>query len=199
MPKKPLSKKQASMRINELKVFKAHVIEGKLLKDCSAELGLHQKVVQRAVHSENYRAIAIAYLEDTALGGATGTISKLVDSLDATRPLVIEDVDKNGASTHKITYVTDQNTRMKALQELIKIYGFYAPQQKDVKIAVSISSDADLFAEIDKVERASRYVDSYEQGEGGFELATNPTRASAGNFKSRKRALLQHASVQEPE
>lgn len=199
MPKKPMSKKQASMRMNELKVFKAHVIEGKLLKDCSAELGLHQKTVQRAVHSENYRAIALAYLENSVLGGAKGTISKLVGALDATRPLVTEDIDKNGATTTKITQVADQNTRMKALQELIKIYGFYAPQQKDVKIAVSISSDADLFAEIDKVERASRFVDSYEQGEGGFELASDPARVGTGDFESRKRALLQHAAVPEQE
>ena len=145
--------------------------------------------------------MAVAYLEDSTLGGTVGLMKKLVDTLDATRPIVMTDKKtlKGGEQTEttRIELVADQNTRMKGLQELNKIYGVYAPQKRDVNVTVSIQSDAELFAEIDEAERTGKYVDQYKEGERGFELVADPQGTSHGNFETRKRALLQDAPLQE--
>jgi len=146
---------------------------------------------------DDYRGMALAYLDDSTLGGVAGTITKLVDALEAVKPHNKETINADGSTNIEVEFVPDNNIRLKAVQEVEKIYGLYAPQKKDVTVTVSVSSDAELFAEIDEVTRSRKYVESYVEGEGGFELAPDPQEANNGDFESRSRRLLQDATLQE--
>ena len=185
--------------INELKFFQKHIIEGVPFMKCAKQMNIGTTTLAGYKKRDSFRDMALAYLEDSTLGGVKGSMNRLVDALDATKPHNKETVNKDGATNIEVIWVADQATRMKALQELNKIYGVYAPTKKDITVEVSMSSDADLFKEIDEAERKCKFVDSYVKREGGFELAPDPQERSSGNFESRKRAILQDATIQEPE
>ena len=185
----------------EVQFFQKHVIEGKSLSKSSKEMGLSTRVCVKYKAGQNFHQMATAHL-DEQIGGVKGTVSKLVELFNAERPITLlrKVTKKDGSIVEKqeIEWVADNNTRDKALKKVIDIYGLNAPKQTDVNVAVSFSSDAELFAEIDEVARSSKYVQSYETGENGFELAKDPSGASGGDFESRQRTLLQGAPIPEP-
>ncbi len=191
---------QLQCRANEIKFFHKHVIEGKTGNQCAAELGVNKNTASNYKHSDTYRQMALAHL-DKKLNGVESVIDNLVTSLDAMRPHNVQktkkDKEGNIETITEVVWVADQSTRMKAILEINRIYGIHAPQKKDITVAVSLSSDEQLFAEIDEAERSSRFVESYTQGEGGLELAPDPQGPSSGDFSSRKRTLLQGTAVPE--
>ena len=181
--------------MNKIKFFNKNIIEGKNVSRCAREMGLTRRTLHNYKNDDDYRRMALEHLENSKLKGLSGTVSKLVGALDATKPLVTQDPD---GSTH-ITHVPDQKTRMEALKEVIKIYGIHAPQRKDTTVSITFSSDAELFRQIDEAERACRYVESYEKGQTSDGVATEQPTLSGGNFKSRQRAILQVDSIPESE
>jgi len=189
MPKGQNSKTEAQM--NMLKFFEKNIIEGKSMNQCSKELGLHRSTLHNYKQRDDFRQMAVMHLEDSKLNGVKGTVSKLVGALDATKPIVM--TAANGSTS--IRQVPDSKTRMEALKEVIKIYGLYAPQKQDTTLAISISSDEELFRQIDEAQRDCCYVDSYVKGEKGFELDNEEQTLGRGNFETRERALLQNGSV----
>ena len=193
-----LSRIQLDRRRNEVKFFQKHIVEGKNVTRCSKEIGISKISLHKYKKSENFRQMALEYLDNSVLDGIKGTMCKLVDALDAVRPHNKETRSKDGSTKIEVIWVADTTARLKALQEVHKIYGIYAPQKRDIEVTVSISSDAELFSQIDEAERACKFVDSYEEREGRFELAPDPQGPGGGDFKSRKRAVLQDASIPQP-
>ena len=192
-----MKKSAVDVKINKVKFFQKHVVEGKTVTACSEEMGTSKVQLYHYKKSDDYRRMALAYLDDSSLGGVDGVMAKLIAALDAVRPHNKETVNADGSTNIEVEFVADTNARLKALQEVHKIYGFYAPQKRDVEVTVSLSSDADLFKEIDEAERNSKFVGSYKEREGRFELAPDPQRASLGSVESRKRLLLQGTSISE--
>ena len=190
---------QINRKANEIRYFHKNVIEGKTSAQASEEMGLHKDSGSVYKKSDTYRRLALAYIDDK-IGGVEKVMEGLIALLDAEKPHNVphKTKDKDGKTvvTNEVEWVPDQKSRLKAIQEFNKIYGTYAPQKKDIRIAVSFSSDTELFAEIDEAERVCKYVGSYEEREGSFELAPDPQGTSSGDFKSRKRALLQGTPVQ---
>ena len=191
---KPKGAGPVSKAKNTVKFFHKNIVEGKTIIQCAKELDISESMLHRYKKSDDFRQMAIEHLENSKLKGLTGTVSKLVKALDAKRPMVTEDCD----GSTKITMVPDPQTQIKALQEVIKIYGLHAPVKKDVTATISISSDADIFREIEQAERASRYVESYTVGETGSELAPEQQGNDHGTPESRGRTLLQECAVPEP-
>jgi len=180
-------------KINEIKLFHKHIVEGKTVVQCAEEMGLSRRQLHTYKNSDDFRQMAIEHLENSKLKGLSGTVSKLVGALDATRPLVTQDID---GSTH-ITHVPDTKTRLDALKEVIKIYGLHAPERKDTTVTVTFSSDEDLYRQIDEAQRSCRFVESVERREGGLSVAASESGIGGGDFKSRQRALLQDDAVPE--
>lgn len=157
--------------------------------------------------TDDFRQMAIVYLEDSELGGLKGTVNRLIGALDATRPLVTtnkQTTEKGDIiETQDISMVADQNTRMKALQEVIKIYGLQAPERKDVNVGISISSDEELFGKIEQAEKDCRIVESsvrsteLGEGPGSSEVVEGQPGDGEGNFTQRRRTLLQTTALQE--
>ena len=197
--KQALSKAKKERLVREVQFFQKHVVENKSVVKSAAEMGIHKRTCFNMKKTENYRHMALAHLEDSSLGGVNGLMGRLIKALDAQRPHTLEHKvkDKKGNVTTKqeVIWVADNNTQDKALKKVIDIYGLNAPQKKDVNISVSVSSDAELFDEIDQAQRSCGFVDQYEEREGSFELATDPQRGSGGDFATRKRTLLQGTSV----
>ncbi len=186
-------------KVNEIKTFQKTIVEGKDSNQIAKEMGLHPVTVRKYRQSETYRNMAIAYLDDRVKGGALKkSMCKLMDALDATKPHNKETKNTDGSTKIEVEFVADTNAQLKSIQEIQKIYGTYAPQKRDITVAISFLSDEELFAEIDEAQRVCKYVDSYEEREGSFELAPDPQGASSGDFKSRKRALLQGSPVPQP-
>ena len=191
------SKEQGLM--NRVKLLNKHVIEGKSIVQCSKEMGLSRNRLHEYKRSDDYRQMALEHLENSALEGVGGTVSRLVEALDAVRPHNKETRNADGSTNVEVEFVEDTPTRLKALNEVIKIYGLHAPVKKDTTLTISLSSDEDLFGEIDKAERACRTVESYEVREGSFELAEGAAGVSDGDFETRKRAILQDVAIPESE
>ncbi len=187
-------KSKLSKDTNKMKFFYKHIVEGKPLKTCTEELGIKERQLQYYKKDEDFRQMAIRHFEDSKLKGLKGTVGKLVGALDATKPLVTQDAD---GSTH-ITHVPDAKTRMTALQEVIKIYGLYAPQRKDTEVRITLSPDEDLFRQIDAAQRACRVVESQEVGQGSLPMADGQPGTCVGITQSRQRALLQVDALSEP-
>ncbi len=198
MPQK-LNTNQIKRKTNEAKFFHKHIVEGKGFVQSAREMGVSKVTASSYKKSVDFRQMAVKYLEDSTLGGVKGTMGKLVTALDAVRPhnKIHKTTDKDGVITERteVEWVPDTNARMKALQEVHKIYGLYAPQKRDIEVTISISSDAELFTEIDEAQRACKFIDSYEEREGSFELAPDPQGDSNGDFESRQRTLLQGTPV----
>jgi len=183
--------------VKKAKFFQKHIVEGKRIGKCATDIGVTRAVLHGYKKTEDFRQMALAYLEDSTLGGLKGNVTKLVDALDAVRPHNVESKNSDGSTNVEVKFVPDESTRFKALQEINKIYGIHAPQKRDVNVAITISSDAELFAKIDEAERNCKHVDSYIKGENGFELATREQDSNCGTFKSRQRTILQDCSIQE--
>lgn len=164
------------------------------MKTCTEELGIKERQLQYYKKDDDFRQMAIRHFEDSKLKGLKGTVGKLVGALDATKPLVTQDAD---GSTH-ITHVPDAKTRMTALQEVIKIYGLYAPQRKDTEVRITLSPDEDLFRQIDAAQRACRVVESQEVGQESLPMADGQSGIGIGITQSRQRALLQVDALSEP-
>jgi hypothetical protein len=195
----PASKKQKQQAtINKVKLIQKHIVEGKTMVKCAEEIGVTRNTLQCYKKDDDYRAMALQYLDDSTLGGVAGTMSKLVQGFDAEKPIVLESIDEDGASHQQIKFVPDNVARDKALGKAIDIYGLKAPVKQDITVAVSLSSDEELFKQIDDAQESRRYVESYVEGKGGFELAKNESTASDGSFEQRGRTLLQDDAVSEP-
>lgn len=190
-------------RVNEVKFLEKHLVEGKTVAQCSQELGLTPQTLFDYKKGKNYRQMALMYLEDATLGGMKGTVKRLIIALDATKPIVMVDKeeDENGNKFEKtrIESVPDEKTRLDAIKEIGKIYGWHAPQKRDTKIAISFSSDAELFEQIEQAQRDCGLVEQYEEGEKGFELAQGESGRGDGNFEKRERTVLQDGSVPQPQ
>ncbi len=192
---KPKGGGKVSKRVNTIKFFQDNIVDGKSITQCSKESGLSRTTLHAYKNSGDFRQMAITHLEDSNLGGLKGVMSKLVKALDAKRPVVTE--NKDGSTSVKM--VKDMKTQMTALQEVNKIYGLYAPIQKNVTVGISISSDEDLFGQIDTAQRACKHVDSYEKRESGFELASGSQGSDKGDIESRGRTVLQGDAIPKPE
>lgn len=197
---KNLTKGTTKRLANEIRFFEKHGIEQKTVVQSAKEVGISLRTAHVYKKGVNYRQMALAYLEDSTLGGVNGTMSRLIKALNAERPHNIKHktTKKDGSIVEKeeVVWVADNNTQDKALKKVIDIFGLNAPKT-NVSVAISISSDADLFSQIDDAQRECGFLDQYEEGESGFELVTDPQSGSSGNFKSRKRALLQGATISE--
>ena len=181
---------------NLVKFFQKHAVEGKSVSQCSREMNLGRSQLHSYKRSDDFRQMALAELDEN-IGGVSGVVSRLVKALDAVRPHNKETVNADGSTNIEVEWVADNNTRDKALSKVIDIYGLKAPKQSNVKVELSLSSDAELFAEIDEAARSCKLVQSYEKGKDGFGLVKAETRDGTGDFESRERALLQGASVSE--
>ena len=180
---------------NTIKLFQKTIVEGKTVTAAAEEMGISRMSAQRYKKTDDFRKMAIEHLEGSTLNGLQGTVGKLVKALDAKRPIVTENAD----GSTSIKHVPDNKTQMQALQEVIKIYGLHAPVKKDVTARISISSDAEIFDQIEQAERDCRIVESYEVREGRFELATDQQRHGLRSPESRGRPLLHDAPVSEPQ
>jgi len=195
----PASKTQEKQKlVNKVQFVQKHLVEGKTVVQCAKEMGVTRNTLQTYKRDKDYRAMALQLLDDGTLGGVAGTMDILVKGLDAEKPIILEDIDEEGASHQKIQYVPDNVARDKALGKVIDIYGLKAPAKKDITVEVSLSSDEELFRQIDEAQESRRYVESYVEGERGFELAKNESTASDGSFGKRRRTLLQDDAVPEP-
>jgi len=183
------------VKINKVKLFHKHIVEGKKLAVCADEIGVCAKTLHNYKNSDDYRALALTHLDTSKLGGLKGGCGKLVDALDATRAVVTEDTE---GSTH-ITHVPDNKTRMEALKEVFKIYGIYAPERRDTTVTVAFSSDADLFRQIDEAQAACSGVKQVVCEQEGAPVASGQSGSHSGGLKSRQRALLRVDAVPEPE
>jgi hypothetical protein len=164
---------KAQKAVNKVKFFQKHIVEGKSVPACAEELGLGETSLYRYKKSDDFRQMAIEHLENSTLRGLKGTVSMLVEELDSENP----------------------DIKHKALQEVIKIYGLYAPKRKDTTLTISISSDAELYRQIDEAQASRRFVASNVKGEEGGGMVEGEQGCSGGGFKARKRALLQDAPV----
>jgi hypothetical protein len=196
MPASEKQKKQAL--VNTVQLVQKHLVEGKTMVKCAEEIGVSRNALQNYKKKDDYRQMALALLDDSTLGGVDGVVKQLVVGLEAEKPIILESVDKDGASHQGIEYVADNVARDKALGKIIDVYGLKAPAKQDITVEVSLSSDEDLFKQIDDAQESRRYVESYIEGEGGFELAKNESTASDGSFEQRGRTLLQDDAVPEP-
>jgi len=167
------SKKKSDMKKAEF--FKEHIINGKSVKQCIEELGITRQGLSQYKKSSDFREMALMYLDESKLGGVQGTIDTLVGEFDS----------KN------------ENIKHKALKEVIDIYGLHAPKRKDTTVTVSLSSDEDLFRQIDEAAKSCRFVGSHEVGKDGSRLVEKEQGCNTGNFESRERALLQDVALQE--
>ena len=201
MPQSENQKRERTIR--KLELFDKHIIQGKTVTKCAEEMGIQRTQLQLYKKDQDFREMAIQHLEDSALGGLSGTVSQLIEMCKAEKPLTLEEssIAKDGSSeTHQeIKWVPDNNARDKAIGKVLKIYGVEAAKQTDVNVEVSFSSDSDLFGQIEEAARACKFVQSYEKRKDGFELASDPSGASKGDFGSRERTLLQGDAVFEQE
>jgi len=190
-------------KIKKLEFFDKHIIQGKTVTKCAEEMGIQRTNLQVYKRDEDFRKMAIQHIEDSEINGLSGTVSKLIDLCNAEKPLILESstINKDGSSeTHQETkWVADNVARDKAIGKVLKIYGVDAAKQTDVNVEVSFTSDTDLFEQIEEAARACKFVQSYEKGKDGFELATDPQGSGEGNSRSRERTLLQGVTVPEPE
>ena len=183
------------IKINKVKLFHKHIVEGKTLAVCADEIGVCSKTLHNYKNSDDYREMALTHLDTSKLGGLKGGCGKLVDALDATRAVVTEDAE---GSTH-ITRVPDNKTRMDALKEVFKIYGVYAAEKRDTTVTVAFSSDADLFRQIDEAQAACCGVKQVVCEQEGSPVASGQPASHSGGLKSRQRTLLHVDTVSESE
>lgn len=183
---------------NQVKFFHKHIVEGEALKDCAADLNVSEQTLYNYKKDSDFRRMAIEHLESSKFDGVKGVTNKLILMLDATIPIVTR-IGKGQNARVEVTHIPDTKTQLEALKEAIKIYGLHAPQQKSTSVTVSLSSDDELFRQIEQAQRRCRTVASYEKGKDGYQVVDGQQAAGTGTFESRKRALLQDAPVQEPE
>ena len=194
------SKKQKTQKlINKVQFVQKHLVEGKTVVQCAKEMGITRNTLQIYKKDDDYRQMALQHLDESELGGVNGTMKKLIKGLNAEKPIILESVDKHGASHQSIEYVDDNVAQDKALGKIIDIYGLKAPAKQETSVTVSLSSDADLFRQIDEAQESRRFVESYTEGKGCFELAENKSTSSDGSFAKRRRTVLQDGAVPEPE
>jgi hypothetical protein len=171
MPPRP--KKETMMK--KVKFFQKHIVEGKTVKQCASEMGMHEQSLFLYKKSDDFRQMAIEHLENSTLKGLSGTITKLVEEFES----------------------PSASIKHKALQEVIKIYGLHAPK-RSTTLTVSISSDEELFRQIDEAQGSCRFVESFEsqnEGETGSGLVKRKQVYSTGDFATRQRTLLQDIAV----
>jgi len=200
----PQSEEQKRARtIRKFELFDKHIIQGKTVTKCAEEMGIQRTQLQLYKRDDDFRQMAIQHIEDSDLGGLTGTVSQLIDMCKAEKPITLESssIAEDGSSeTHQeVKWVADNNARDKAIGKVLNIYGVKAPKQTDVNVEVSFSSDSDLFGQIEEAARACKFVQAYEKRKDGFGLASDPSGTSKGDFGSRERTLLQRDAVFEPE
>lgn len=185
-----------------VQLFHKTVNEGKSVVQAAKEMGISKVSAHKYKKTEEYRQMALASLDGQIQGGVQGAVSKLVEALDAERPEVLNTVtEKNGKKSirSKIEMVADNQTRMKALEQIVRIYGLHAPIKKDVTVGISISSDEELFGQIESASRACKYVESQQVGERSSIVVDEQSGLGSGDDHSRGRALLQDAAISEPE
>lgn len=193
MSKRKPSSLKTARQLNEIKFFHSHIVNGKPESRCAEEMGLSRRTMRNYKKSTDYRQMAIEYLENSKLKGLKGTISRLVKALDA------EKIGKRCEPGGSISWgsIPDERTRETARKEIEEIYGLRAPEQKDTTIRISISSDEDLFGQIDEAQRACRFVESHPAGAESPELASGEQAGRRGDFESRQRAILQDVAISE--
>ncbi|HUW47865.1 MAG TPA: hypothetical protein VMW36_03880 [Patescibacteria group bacterium] len=182
---------------NTIKLFQKTIIEGKTVAKAAQEMDVTERSLYRYKKGADFRQMALSYLDDSSLKGVKGVVGKLVEKLDALKPLPKETVNSDGSTEIEIEWVADSTTQMKAMTEIIKIYGLHAPIESNVTASISISSDQDLFDQIERAERKCRYVQSEVKGSTGFEVVEGASGSGARDFDSRKRTILQGDAVPE--
>jgi hypothetical protein len=189
-----LSQNQRDVLARKMQFLHKNIIEQKNVSQCAKEMGVSRKTLHNYRNSEDCRQAAIQMVEDSAVKGLDGVMTKLVDKLEAKRVVVVTDKEGN----QSVKNVADEKIRLDAIKELCKIYGVYAPTKTDAQITVSVQSDADIFAKIEEIERDCCFEPEYKEGPNGYELVAREQEAGRRSVESRERALLCDASVQEP-
>jgi hypothetical protein len=129
----------------DLLVYKKNIVEGKTLKKTAQELGVCTETVKRTKKKQAFREYALMALQE--LGYTVDThIKRLVQLTQA---------DRYAAYRGERTAEPDNPVRLQAAKELGQIMGLHAPKESNVQHNIAMSSDEELFAEID--EAASRF------------------------------------------
>lgn len=173
-------------------------MEGKKPGVSQKELGVSSSQLQKYRQSDEYRNLALAYWEQSELGGINGVSRKFLDMLDAVKPHNKVIQLGGGRTRIEIEYVPDNRARLDALKKISDIYGLNAPSRKDVKVEVSMSSDDELFEAIGKAQTKRKHIDCYQQEGGRYELIEGESGSGQGDFTSRERAVLQDDALPEP-
>jgi hypothetical protein len=158
------------------------------LKKTAQELGICTETVKRTKKKQAFREYALMALQD--LGYTVDThIRRLVELTLA---------DRYAAYHGSRTAEPDNPVRMQAAKELGQIMGLHAPKESNVQHNVTMSSDEELFEELDAVAKACNVIDSeFVDSESCERLLRNESSTdcrSAGEGESPAlpvRALLQ--------
>jgi len=169
----------------DLLIYKKNIVEGKTLRKTAQELGVCTETVKRTKKKQAFREYALSALEQ--LGYSVDThIKRLVELTMA---------DRYAAYRGERTAEPDNPVRMQAAKEIGQIMGLHAPKESNVQHNIAMSSDEDLFAEIDEAAGnfkiiESEFVDAEEcerllhtepdtscRGAGEGETASLPLRA----------------------
>lgn len=195
MSNKSYHEKKLAKKVNKMKFFHKNIIEGKNMAQCAREIGVSSRTLRNYKADDDYREMAIKHLETSELNGLQGTVSKLVKALDSKRPIVLNNAD----GSTRITHVDDKATQMTALKEIVQIYGLHAPKKENVTAEISISSDEDIYREIESAQRSCGIIDARQEGRDSYAVDPQEQEDNRNDFKSRERAILQDAAIQEPE
>ena len=140
----------------DLLIYKKNIVEGKTLTKTAQELGICTETVKRTKKKLAFREYALSALEQ--LGYTVDThIRRLVELTLA---------DRYAAYRGERTAEPDNPVRMQAAKEIGQIMGLHAPKETNVQHNIAMSSDEELFAELDEVEESCHVIDaSFEDSE----------------------------------
>jgi hypothetical protein len=134
----------------DLLVYKKNIVEGKTLKKTAQELGICTETVKRTKKKLAFREYALAALEQ--LGYSVDThMRRLVELTMA---------DRYAAYRGERTAEPDNPVRIQAAKEIGQIMGLHAPKETNVQHNIAMSSDEELFAEIDEAAIRCKLVES---------------------------------------
>ncbi len=172
----------------DLLVYKKNIVEGKTLSKTAQELGICSETVKRTKQKQAFREYALAALQE--LGYTVDThIERLV---------ALTMADRYAAYRGERTSEPDNPVRMQAMKEIGQMMGLHAPKETNVQHNIAMSSDEELFEELDAVAKSCNVIDAvFVEGESceGL-LREEPDRScrNAGEGETTSlsvRALLQ--------
>lgn len=162
---------QAPLTIRDLKIFKAHIMDGKTLNETAAEVGCSRETVKRTKKNPAFRDLMLACFDE--LGKTPMEYAKKLWAMTEAK----KEINVNGS----LETVDDNQARMTSLKEIGQIYGVYAPQKVDISQTISDADDAELFNELSV---AAKELELSTSGNGRPKQdnsALSPDQATAGS------------------